>query len=363
MAGENDDDSDKSHEASKHKLDEARKKGEIARSPDLLTATAYAGILLTALALGQASLFGLAEAMLPLIDHPHLLVATYFGEGSTPVVGRLIADSMAPVLPWVIGPGLLVVAVLIAQKGIVVAPQKLAPKWSRLSLLENAKNKFGRRGLFEFAKSFTKLMVYSAVLGLFLSAQMAVIAGSLQGSATGVVSLLMTLAIKMMTIVAVVAAVIGGIDFLWQHQEHLRKNRMSHKELRDEYKESEGDPAMKQQRRARAQEIAMNQMMRDVPTADVIIVNPTRYAVALKWNRETGNVPVCVAKGVDHVAARIREAGQEAMVPIHSDPPTARALYATVEIGQSIQHEHYRPVAAAIRFADAMRKRVQERRF
>ncbi len=360
MSG-SEDDSDKSHEASQRKLDDARKKGEIARSPDLLTAATYAGVLLIAISLGQGSLLGLADVLLPFVDHPHLLARTFFSDGSTPAVGGVIAHSLAPVLPWFIGPGVLVVAVLIAQKGFALAPEKLTLKWSRLSPIENAKNKFGRRGLFEFAKSFTKLLVYSAVLGLFLSAQMETISGSLQGGPESVVLILMSLAIRMMMIVVIVATVIGGIDYFWQHSEHLRKNRMSHKEMRDEYKESEGDPAMKQQRRQRAQEIAMNQMMRDVPTADVIIVNPSHYAVALKWSRAKGEVPVCVAKGVDHVAARIREAAQEAKVPIHSDPPTARALFAAVEIGQSIAHEHYRPVAAAIRFADAMRKRAKER--
>ncbi len=355
------DDSEKSHEASQRKLDDARKKGEIARSPDLLSATAYAGILLTALAVGHGSIFGLADVLMPFIDHPHLLARTYFSDGSTGPVGGLIGASMAPMLPWFVAPGLLVLAVLIAQKGIAIAPEKLQLKWSRLSPIENAKNKFGRRGLFEFAKSFVKLAVYSTVLGLFLTVQIEQITGSLQGGAEGVVLLLMSLAIRMMTIVVIVAMVIGGIDYFFQHGEHLRKNRMSHKELRDEYKESEGDPAMKQQRRQRAQEIAMNQMMRDVPKADVIIVNPTHYAVALKWSRAKGEVPVCVAKGVDHVATRIREAGQAAHVPVHSDPPTARALYATVEIGQPITHDHFRAVAAAIRFADAMRNRARER--
>ncbi|MGY9045954.1 hypothetical protein P775_05960 [Puniceibacterium antarcticum] len=360
MAGD-DDDSDKSHEASQRKLDDARKKGEIARSPDLLTATAYLGILLISIAQGHDSLFAFAEVLLPLVDHPHQLIASYFEDGSTPTVGGLIGRSLVPMSIWLVGPGILVLGVLVAQKGIAIAPEKLAFKWSRLSPVENAKNKFGRQGLFEFTKSFIKLTVYSAVLALFLSAEMESITGSLQGAPENVVMILVALAIKMMMIVVVVAASIGGLDFFWQQQEHLRKNRMSHKELRDEYKESEGDPAMKQQRRARAQEIAMNQMMKDVPTADVIIVNPTHYAVALKWSRAPGEVPVCVAKGVDHVAARIREAAQVAGVPVHSDPPTARALYATVEIGRSIEHEHYRPVAAAIRFSDAMRELARER--
>ena len=149
------------------------------------------------------------------------------------------------------------------------------------------------------------------------------------------------------------------VDYLWQHAEHLRKNRMSRKELQDETKDAEGDPHVKQQRRQRAQDIASNQMMADVPKADVVIVNPTHFAVALKWSRATGTAPVCVAKGVDEVAAAIRSKAGNAGVPIHSDPPTARALHATVEIGQEIAEEYYRPVAAAIRFAEAMRKRAK----
>ena len=108
-------------------------------------------------------------------------------------------------------------------------------------------------------------------------------------------------------------------------------------------------------------EISQNQMMPEVPKADVVIVNPTHYAVALKWSRSPGEAPVCVAKGVDEIAHAIRKAASEAGVPIHSDPPTARALHATVEIGAEIPVEQYRAVAAAIRFAQAMRERARGR--
>ena len=127
----------------------------------------------------------------------------------------------------------------------------------------------------------------------------------------------------------------------------------------DETKESEGDPHFKQTRRQRGQEIAMTQMMADVPRADVVIVNPTHYAVALMWSREPGAAPTCVAKGVDETAKRIRQIAQESAVPIHSDPPTARALHATVDIGVEIPTEHFAAVAAAIRFSDAIRKRAR----
>jgi flagellar biosynthetic protein FlhB len=125
----------------------------------------------------------------------------------------------------------------------------------------------------------------------------------------------------------------------------------------DEHKDSEGDPHLKQQRRQRGHDIATNRMLLDVGCADVIIVNPTHYAVALKWKRSDRSAPICLAKGVDEIAARIREQAALHGVAVHSDPPTARALHATVEVGAPIRPEHYRAVAAAIRFAEALRKR------
>ena len=172
--------------------------------------------------------------------------------------------------------------------------------------------------------------------------------------------LLAELCIAFLLVVVLVSAAIGGIDAVWQHQEHIRKNRMSRKDIMDENKNSEGDPHLKQERRSRAQAIAAQQMMADVPKADVVIVNPTHYAVALQWARSEGTAPICVAKGVDEIAMRIRETAAEAAVPIHSDPPTARALHATTDIGVEIAPEHYQAVAAAIRFADNLRDRARK---
>jgi flagellar biosynthetic protein FlhB len=158
-----------------------------------------------------------------------------------------------------------------------------------------------------------------------------------------------------------IAVAIGGIDLVWQRFDHARKLKMSFQELKEEARQSEGDPHMKAQRRSRAEAIATNRMLLDVPKADVVIVNPTHYAVALKWSRNRGTAPVCVAKGEGEVALRIRTVAGKAEVPIHSDPPTARALHATVEVGREIRPEHYRAVAAAIRFSDRMRQAAKAR--
>jgi len=160
-----------------------------------------------------------------------------------------------------------------------------------------------------------------------------------------------------------VSTIIAIIDYLWQVHSHKKKLMMSFQDIKDESKRIEGDPYMKQQRQQRGREIAMNRMMTEVPFADVIMVNPTHYAVALKWNRKRGHAPECIAKGVDEVAMRIREVAKEADVPIHSDPPATRAIYASTEIGQEVNEEHFKAVAAAIRFSDAMREKKKKRGF
>jgi flagellar biosynthetic protein FlhB len=204
-----------------------------------------------------------------------------------------------------------------------------------------------------------KLCVISAVLAIFLSREAEAILGLMHLSPGMITAELSRLLTGFLMVVLAVSLSIAAIDYVWQYFEHIRKNRMSHKELRDEAKESEGDPHLKGERRRRGMDIATNRMLADVPKADVVIVNPTHYAVALKWSRKKGAAPTCVAKGVDEVAARIREAAAEAGVPVHRDPPTARALHATVEIGREIGADHYKAVAAAIRFAERMRARAR----
>lgn len=354
-----DDDSEKPHEPTQKKLDDARKKGEVPRSQDLSTAATYGGLILAAVAIGRENLAELGTSLMVLIDQSDRLSQLVFSGPSAPVGGVMGRAGML-ILPLFLIPAAAAVLTIIAQQSFTMTPSKLAPKLSRISPISNAKNKFGRNGLFEFAKSFTKLLIYSGILGTLLSYRLPEMAGAIRTEPGIATALLMRLCVELLSVVLLVALLIGGIDFMWQRAEHLRKHRMSDKEIRDEHKESEGDPYMKRERRARGEAIALQQMMSDVPTADVIITNPTHYAVALKWSRMPGQAPMCVAKGVDEVAAQIRKIAQENAVPIHRDPPTARALHANTEIGQEIAPVHFRAVAAAIRFADKMRQQARK---
>lgn len=357
MAGEDDD--SKQHEPTQKKLDDARKRGEVARSSDLNTAMSYLVLLLLASAVGASTMTGLGGVFAAMLERSDQLAQNAFQGSGGPVLANAVTSIAWHLTPWLLMPMVAVLGLTVVTRSFVVSPEKLMPKLNRISPLSNAKNKFGRSGLFEFFKSFVKLSIYSVILGIFIWVNLPEMLAALALNPGMVSVLLLELSVEFFAIVLLVALVIGGIDFLWQKQEHLRKNRMSHKELMDEIKQNEGDPHMKGQRRQKAYDIATNQMLQDVPDADVIVVNPTHYAVALKWSRLPGEAPVCVAKGVDEIAARIREVASENGVPIHRDPPTARALHATVEIGQEVPPDQYQAVAAAIRFAENMRQRAK----
>ena len=359
MSGQGDDDVDKSHEPTPQKLQKAREKGEVAKSTDLSVAAAYAGLLLAGLAAGAGSLMQLGTTMSVLIDQADSLAPLMFDGAANAQMGGLMWNVARALAPWFAVPAIAVLLSIVAQRAFVIAPSKLALKMSRISILSNARNKFGRAGLFEFAKSFAKLVIYSIILGFYMKLRLPDMIATAGTNAFAVVMMLAKLGMEFLVIALVIAAAIGALDAAFQHAEYRRKNMMTRKEVMDEMKNSEGDPHFKGKRRQRGQEIALSQMMGVVPDADVVIVNPTHYAVALQWDRTPGSAPVCVAKGVDEVAAQIRRVANENAVPIHSDPPTARALHATVEIGEQIHEEHFAPVAAAIRFAEDMRKRAK----
>ncbi|MFV0492040.1 MAG: flagellar biosynthesis protein FlhB [Pseudorhodobacter sp.] len=354
------DSSEKEHAPSPKKLEDARRKGEIPRSADLTTAAGYAGFLLAGLTFGPVALRELGTITATLLDQANDLAPLMMDNAEKPA-GNLIGAIVFALMPFFVLPAIAAATMLLVQRAWVFAPAKLAPKFNRISPIATAKNKFGRQGLFEFFKSFCKLVLTATLLAGFLLGRAEDILTTLH-LPSGVIAARMTaLLLDFLILIVCLLGTIGAMDFLWQRAEHLRRHRMSRKELMDEMKSAEGDPHMKSRRRQRGQEIATNQMLFEVPQADVIIVNPTHYAIALKWERGSRRAPVCLAKGVDEIAARIRERATEAEIPIHHDPPTARTLHASVEIGQEIHPDHYRAVAAAIRFSEAMRKKARRR--
>jgi flagellar biosynthetic protein FlhB len=355
------DNDDKQHEASQQKLDEARKRGELVKSAELTVAATYGGVMLAYTAFGSFTVSEFGSTAMVLLENADILSSQIFNGGSA-VPGRVMTEVLFSISPMFVVPMVLVLLALLAQRAVVFASDKIEPKLSKINPVSNFKQKFGRNGLFEFGKSFAKMMMIAIFLGSYLSKKIAIAPNTQLLEPVTIIQILGELIIGFILILTIFSTALGVIDYLWQRSEFLRRNRMSRQEVIDEMKNSEGDPHIKAQRRQRAIAIATNAMMTEVPSADVIIVNPTHYSIALKWEKGQGRAPTCVAKGVDEVAKRIREIAQESGVPIHSDPPTARALYAAVEIGREIQPQHYKPVAAAIRFAEKMRMHARQLR-
>jgi flagellar biosynthetic protein FlhB len=340
---EGSDGAEKNHEPTPQKLQQAREKGDVAKSADLAVAAAYLGLLAALLARGEEAVLGAAEALTIFISSPDLLAERFLGPGGPALSAEIIGRVAAAVSPLFVVPAVLVLAAYIAQRAIAPSGDKIVPKMSRISLISNAKNKFGLTGMVEFAKTTIKMTAVTAALTFYLMARTDYFIGMFIADPRAVPAELMHIGVGLLSVICAIAAVIGAGDAAWQHFDHSRKLRMSDQDIRDEYKNSEGDPHMKAERQRRGREIA------------------THYAVALKWARVRGAAPVCVAKGTDEVAARIREAANAAGVPIHADPPTARLLHAEVEIGQEIRPDHYAAVAAAIRFADQIRAHARKR--
>ncbi len=355
------DSADKSFEASARKLDDLRKKGEIARSPDLLVGLSYLGLYLGLYQFGGV----IFEDAWIVLHESWSQTCLNFLFNCTSDENTLSSWGILPVivvLAMFVGMSFLfVVVALVVTRGVAFTGSNLKPKLSRIDILKNAQNKFGIKGMFEFIKNFCKLLIYSTCCYIFIYWKKDQIIGLMYLDDRIAIAQGFDLALHLIGVLAVVAVLIGALDFMWQYNHFKNKNRMSHKDMRDEHKESEGDPHFKQARTARAREIAMTQMLKDVQNSDVIIVNPTHYSVALKWSRRAGEAPVCVGKGVDNVALKIREVAREHNIPIYEDAPTARALYANLDLDQEIDPEFYVPVAAAIRYATDLKEKVRQR--
>lgn len=351
------DDDDKQYEASEQKLSRAREEGDIPRSMELSSALMYLGLWLAmafATAWAVPAWLSMAARALGGEAWPNGrgssvmdLARGLSGQAGLATLG-FVAIMSAPIL---VG--------LVVQRSIVFTPKKLALDIKRINPLKNAGQKFGKSGLVTFTISLTKVLLvglggwllYASLLNWMMTAEAM---GDMQW-----VSGLALITNRAVLLALGIGFAFAGIDVLWKRIEYLKRQRMSRKEMTDEHKESEGDPHLKSARRQKGIEIVLSSMLADVEKADVIIVNPTHYAVALEWKRGSGRAPVCLAKGVDEVARRIRERANEHQVPIWSDPPCARALHATVEVGEEIQAELFGPVAGAIRFAETMRKKAR----
>ena len=343
---EQQDDASKTEDPTPKRLQTAREKGQVTISQEFKSWAILLGVAFGLAVLAPGIMRDVTATVLTFVESPHAISLDI--ENMQEGLSGLLLD-----IGWAVAPivGLLVVLAIagsVGQVGLLWAPTKIAPKLEKISVIKGVQRLFSMRTVVEFVKGLAKLAAVAAVaFGLTLSALNDIelfpsfALGQVMDRVQLVAILLTTGTVAVMTVIAV-------LDYAFQRHSFIKQMRMTKQEVRDEHKQAEGDPHVKARIRRLRMDRAQKRMMAAVPEADVVITNPTHFAVALSYEMDEMSAPKLVAKGADVLAKRIREVAEENEVPLVENPPLARALYASVELDQEIPPEHYQAVAQVI---------------
>lgn len=355
MAAEDD---EKTLPPSERKLAQARERGDAFTAPEVRHAVMLGTTLLALYWTGQQIVTDLARTGANLYSEAGQIDIT--ADSAQHQLGTLLADVALGMLPMLAVLFLGAALTAPAQGSFLFSTARLAPKWSRISPISGLQRLFGLTGLANLAKMLAKVALVIGLAIFVLYDRIVGLDDSVGRSAAAIGHAAGSLTMELLEAVSVAVAALAAVDFAVQRRSWLKRLGMSRQELKDEMRESEGDPMVKGRIRALAMRRARQRMMAAVPGASVVITNPTHYAVALKYEHGQMAAPVVVAKGTDAVALKIREIAQENEVPIVESPPLARALHASVEIDRPIPVQHYKAVAEIISYV--MRLAAEARR-
>lgn len=327
------------------KLDDARKKGQVASSPETKHGAIFAS------AMFAIGLLGFSAAQMKVLFVSILGGANDFDVGNSSGARSVVWHLFGQLL-YAIGPvfGLFIMAAIVGgllQGRPTISWSRVAPKFSKLNPGSNLKRILGPA---EFMKTIAKFSVVMIAAIFVLYPSMYALEKALILSPAELVELAKTLLWQLLLTITVIVCIIALADNVYQRVSFFRRMRMSQQQVKDEYKDNEGDPHLKSRMRAIQRDRSRTRMLAEVVTATVVVTNPTHYAVALRYDHGKGNAPTVVARGVDEMAARIREAAKANGVPLYAKPALARALFAGVKLGQEVPEEHFVAVAEIISY-------------
>jgi flagellar biosynthesis protein FlhB len=341
------DQSERSEEPTQKRLDEAVRRGDVVKSQEVNTWFIIGAAALNLMIFSGSMGAGLETALRGLIANAHAVA--FDGGALMGLIARLGTEIIAAAaIPFMVLMAAAVAGNMI-QHRFLWSTEPLRPALSKISPAAGLKRLFSRQALVNFAKGLAKLAVVGGIMAALLWPERSRLDGLVDTDPAGSLGLTRALALSTLGVVVAVLAVIAALDYLWQYRQWHERQKMSLRELKEEFKQTEGDPTIKAKIRQLRQTRARKRMMAAVPKASVVITNPTHFAVALQYERGM-NAPLCLAKGADAIALRIRAVAEEAGVPIVENPPLARALHATVELDQEIPPEHYKAVAEVISY-------------
>lgn len=348
----------KTEEATPRKLEQAREKGEGAKTMDLGSAATLAAAASVILISGGWMAQNLAYRLTPFFARPDDI--NVHGAGAAEVLRYVMMAGAPIVLSVMLAAGVTGAGASLLQTGLRFTPKKLQPELQKISPRKGFERIYGPDGLMQFAKTVVKVVVTGA-LGYWILAPVVPQFASLSAlEPAAILPFSVDILKRLVFAVVALTLVIAGADWLWQRQRFFVRMRMTKQEVKEDFKQTDGDPHVKARQRQLRHERARRRMMQAVPEATVVVMNPTHYAVALKYEQGETAAPTCVAKGLDSLALKIRAVAEEAGVPVVEDPPLARALYAAVEIDEMIPPAHFEAVAKIIGFilSQASRRRT-----
>lgn len=356
---EESDDSSKTEEPSHKKLEEARKKGQTYSTRELnhffmmLALTFF--LLVMAPGLGR----DMIDTLAPFITKPDemdMSAAGFMGLMRTVTLGTVLALALLFLASFVAA-----FAPSVVQNKWIFSTESIKPKFSKISPLSGVKRLFGLKALVEFLKNLIKVSVVGAIAIYAILPYKEYLYTLPALPKADMLEFAQKMAGRMLISVLILLFLLSIADYLWQRFIFMKSMRMTKQELKEEYKQQEGDPHIKGKLKAIRREKARQRMMSNVPKADVIITNPTHYAVALQYDAAKMPAPILLAKGTDDVAARIREMATKHKIPIVRNPPLARVLYDTTDIEDEIPIEHYAAVAKVIGYVYKLKGKVPQK--
>ncbi|MBF0284590.1 MAG: flagellar biosynthesis protein FlhB [Magnetococcales bacterium] len=357
---EDDDKESKTEEPTGRRLDDARGKGSVPTSKEVGTTLLFAGAILLFLFQGPNLWQSMQQRMAFLLSGA--IRSDLTTQGVVKLLQELMVDTLLDLAPFFAIFVILAAAGPVLQHGWLVSWEPVKPKFSKLNPIAGLKRLFSFNSIIELGKSILKMGLISLVVYWALKDQAAGLLGLADSTIAGVAQLLVDDSLSILWQVTMAFAAMAVLDFAYQKHEYIKNLRMTKQEVKDELKSTEGDPQIKGRIRQIQREMAQRRMMKEVPQADVVITNPTHYAIALKYTPGEMHAPKVVAKGRDLVAQRIRELARENGVPLVENPPLARALYQDVELDRYVPPELFKAVAEVLAYVFRLRGNVPRRR-
>lgn len=342
-----DSDQEKTEQPTGKKRNEARNKGQVAQSREIPSVVVLIGAL-SVFSFGGSWMFSKLSTLVSNLLN-NLSSLNWTAENLTLFGWQLLGQFVQLIAPLVLVIMFLGVVANVGQVGFLLSLEPLTPKLNKLNPLSGFKRFFSLRSLVELLKSLLKMGIVGWVVFVILKKKMDIIPALLQADVAEILSFTGEVAFKIILVACIALGVMAAMDFLYQRWHHEKDLRMTKQEVKDENKQSEGDPAVKARIRSAQREMAQRRMMEAVPQATVVITNPTHLAIALKFESDY-QAPMVVAKGAGFIAEKIRNIAKENDIPIVEQKPLARALYKTVEISQYIPAELYRAVAEVLAY-------------